>query len=302
MNNKNPLISVGIPAYNSDQYIRESIESILDQTYENFELIIADNASTDGTQVICEEFAARDRRVKYTRNEANIGASGNYNAVFNLSHGKYFKWASSNDYCAPTFLERCVNSLESDPQAVLAFPRTRLFSNNMEDYFDYQESLNTASDNPRERMLHIIDNIRLNNIMNGVIRSDALRKTALIIPFYASDSCLMSELALHGKFLEVPEYLFYRRMDEESSTSMQDESTRIEHYQPNSKKPMRFQNWKINLYYFAAARRSGMPPGELLLTYKELVRRMNWHRKSLLADFLFWKPASSNSPTDWKAL
>ena len=151
-------------------------------------------------------------------------------------------------------------------------------------------------------MLHIIDNIRLNNIMNGVIRSDALRNTALIIPFYASDSCLMSELALHGKFLEVPEYLFYRRMDEESSTFMQDANIQMEHYQPNSKKPMRFQNWKRNLYYFAAARRSGMPPGELLLTYKELVRRMNWHRKSLLEDFLFWKSASSNSPTDWKAL
>jgi len=302
MGNKNLLLSVGMPAYNSELGIRDAIESILNQSFTDFELIISDNASTDATQSICEEYAAKDSRVQYTRNNVNIGAADNYNAVFKLSKGKYFKWASSNDYCAPRFFEQCINTLEKHPDAVLAFPRTRLYSDNIDDHFDYEDFLDTTSDSPKERMLHIIDNIRLNNIMNGLIRSDALSKTYLHLPFFASDSCLMCELALYGKFIEVPEYLFYRRMDEESSTSMQDEKALVEHFKPNSKKPMRFQNWKIHMYYFSAVQKAGLGFSEGISIYMQLVRRMYWQRNRLLRDFLFWKPFRQNSTANWEEL
>ena len=120
--------------------------------------------------------------------------------------------------------------------------------------------------------------------MNGVIRSEALKDTPLMIPFFGSDNCLMCELALHGKFTEIPEYLFYRQMDETSSTSMQDEATRIEHYQPNSTKPMRFQNWKVYLYYFAASHRAQLSANELIAIHKEIFRRMFWHKNKLIRD------------------
>jgi glycosyltransferase involved in cell wall biosynthesis len=302
MDNHKPLLSVGMPAYNSEQDIRDAIEAILNQTFTDFELIISDNASTDGTQSICEDYAQKDSRITYIRNDINLGASGNYNNVFKHSKGKYFKWASSNDYCSPTFFEQCIHALESDSDVAVAFPRTRLYSGSLENYSDYKDPVATSSANPMTRMLHVIDNIRLNNVMNGIIRSDALSKTPLIIPFFASDSCLMCELALYGKIVEIPEYLFYRQMDEESSTSMQDEETMLEHYQPGSKKPMRFQHWKIHNYYFAAIRRAKLPIGESLSIKKELYRRMVWHKNMLLKDFLFWKPFRSKSTTDWKAL
>ena len=302
MENKTPLLSVGMPAYNSETEIGDAIDSILKQTYSNFELIISDNASTDSTQSICEEYASRDPRIRYIRNAVNIGAADNYNEVFKLSSGKYFKWASSNDYCDPRFFEKCISVLESNPDAVLVFPRTRLYSNNIEDYFNYSESLATSSDSPVERMLHIIDNIRLNNIMNGLIRSDALRKTHLHLPFFASDSCLMCELALYGKFLEVPDYLFYRKMDEESSTSMQDESALVEHFKPNRKKPMRFQNWKIHMYYFSAISDARLGLGQSVPLYLQLIRRMYWNKERLLRDFLFWKPFRSNTSANWEEL
>jgi len=302
MENSNLLLSVGMPAYNSELDIRDAIESILDQTFTEFELIISDNASTDSTQSICEEYAARDPRIQYIRNDENIGAADNYNAVFKLSKGKYFKWASSNDYCAPSFFEQCVNTLELNPDAVLVYPRTRLYSNDIANYFDYTDSLDTSSDSPKERMLHIIDNIRLNNIMNGVIRSDELSKTYLHLPFFASDSCLMCELALYGKFLEVPEYLFYRRMDEESSTSLQDEEALVEHFKPNSNKPMRFQNWRIHIYYFSAASKAGLGVADRLSTYFELLRRMYWQKNRLFRDFLFWKPFRTNTTDNWEEL
>jgi glycosyltransferase involved in cell wall biosynthesis len=302
MENKNLLLSVGMPAYNSELYIRDAIESILNQTFTDFELIISDNASSDSTQSICEEYAAKDSRIRYIRNKVNIGVAGNYNAVFKLSKGKYFKWASSNDYCDPRFFEQCINTMELNPDAVLAFPRTRLFSNNIDYYMDYSDSLATSSDSAKERMLHIIDNIRLNNIMNGLIRSDVLSKTYLQLTFFASDSCLMCELALYGKFIEVPEYLFYRRMDEESSLTLQDEMALVEHFQPNSKKPMRFQNWKIHMYYFAATSKAGLKFSESLLIYIELIHRMYWHKDRLLRDFLFWKPFRTSSIVNWEDL
>ena len=302
MDNHTPLLSVGMPAYNSEKDIRDAVDAILNQTFTDFELIISDNASTDNTQTICEEYAAKDSRIKYVRNATNVGASDNYNNVFKLSKGKYFKWASSNDYCAPSFFEKCIAQLELDPNIVLAAPKTRLYSHTIENHLDYKDNIATDSDDPVERMLHAIDNIRLNNAMNGVIRSSALRATPLIIPFFASDSCLVCELALHGKLIELPEPLFYRQMDEESSTSMQSEETMREHYQPNSKKPMRFQNWKIHKYYFDAVHRAKLSPSDTRKLYKELCRRMVWHKNMLLRDFLFWKPFRSKSTTDWKAL
>ncbi|MBL4898779.1 MAG: glycosyltransferase family 2 protein [Colwellia sp.] len=302
MINETPLLSIGMPAYNSEKDICASLDAILDQSFDDFELIISDNASTDGTQAICETYAAKDSRIRYIRNKANVGASDNYNRVFTAARGKYFKWASSNDICAPTFFEKCVDVLENNSDAALAFPRTRLYANSTDNYFDYEESLNTSQERPIERMLYVMDNLRLNNIMNGIFRSDALKQSQLIIPFLASDNCLMAEVALYGSFLEVPEFLFYRQMDEESSTSMQGEDAVREHYNPNSKKPMRFQNWRGFIFYFVACHRSHLSINSKISLDLEIARRMVWKKEGLIRDFLFWKPHQTQTVTDWKAL
>src|SRR6267143_929234 len=102
-----PSVSIGLPVYNGERYVRTAIESILNQTLQDWELIICDNASTDGTQAICEDYAARDARLRYLRNPSNIGAANNYRRVVELAQGRYFKWIASDDYCAPEFLDRC---------------------------------------------------------------------------------------------------------------------------------------------------------------------------------------------------
>lgn len=98
---------------------------MLRQTYRNIELIISDNASTDATHAVCTELAARDSRVRYSRNDANIGAAKNYNHVFALARGKYFKWAAHDDVLAPSFVERCVAVLEADREIVLCSSKAR---------------------------------------------------------------------------------------------------------------------------------------------------------------------------------
>src|SRR5262245_56159334 len=118
-----PRVSVGLPVFNGKNYVRQSIESILAQTYEDFEFIISDNASTDSTADICREYAARDRRVRYVRQHVNCGLSRNANFVFEQSASEYFKWVSHDDIHAPIFLQRCVEALDQNRSAVAACPR-----------------------------------------------------------------------------------------------------------------------------------------------------------------------------------
>src|SRR5215212_2547350 len=106
-----PQVSLGVPVYNGEKYLAEALESLLQQDYADFEIIISDNASTDGTEEICRNFAGRDKRIRYYRNETNIGASPNYNRTFELARGRYFKWCAHDDVCLPAFVRRAAEVL-----------------------------------------------------------------------------------------------------------------------------------------------------------------------------------------------
>jgi glycosyltransferase involved in cell wall biosynthesis len=125
---RTPRVSIGLPVYNGENYLAETLDSILAQTFTDFEVIISDNASTDRTETICRQYAAQDRRIRYLRNTSNLGAAKNYNRVFELSQGEYFKWNGHDDPLAPVFLERCVAVLDRHPGVVLCFARNRSMS------------------------------------------------------------------------------------------------------------------------------------------------------------------------------
>jgi len=118
-----PLVSIGMPVYNGEKYIRFALNSLLCQDYLNTEVIITDNASTDNTQEICLEYMTLDKRVRYLRNESNVGAFNNFKRVFSLSHGKYFMWAACDDLWVPSFISSLYEILTSNPKAVLAMSR-----------------------------------------------------------------------------------------------------------------------------------------------------------------------------------
>ncbi|QNJ16011.1 nucleotide-diphospho-sugar transferase [Synechococcus sp. A18-40] len=108
-----PLVSIGLPVYNGEGTIRQVLDSLLVQSFPDFELIISDNASMDDTRTICLEYASRDSRIKYFRQENNIGAMPNFKYVLDISVGRYFMWAASDDFRSPDFLELNVTALES---------------------------------------------------------------------------------------------------------------------------------------------------------------------------------------------
>src|ERR1700734_92340 len=118
-------VSLGLPVHNGERFVKHAIQSVLDQTFTDFELIISDNASTDSTPDICEEFARQDSRVRYIRQEINIGAKANFNRVFEYSRGEYFKWVAADDVCGPRYLELTVAELDADPSVVLAHTLSR---------------------------------------------------------------------------------------------------------------------------------------------------------------------------------
>ena len=116
MNNESQSkITIGLPVYNGDKFIHNAINSLLKQSYTNFELIISDNGSTDQTESICRNFAQADKRIKYTRHETNSGYVWNFNSVLQQADTEYFMWASADDVWHPEFIERNIMFLEKNP-------------------------------------------------------------------------------------------------------------------------------------------------------------------------------------------
>lgn len=119
MNREVYRVSIGMPIYNGELFVREALDSLLAQTYTDFELIISNNASTDATESICMEYAARDLRIRYIRQPINVGALANFKLVLNEARGDYFMWAAHDDRWSENWLSELF--LAHQEQAVLTF-------------------------------------------------------------------------------------------------------------------------------------------------------------------------------------
>jgi glycosyltransferase involved in cell wall biosynthesis len=207
-----PRLSIGLPVFNGEKYLGDALDSILAQTFTNFELIISDNASTDNTQNICQRYAVLDNRIRYYRTDRNLGAPLNYNRTFELSRGEYFKWASHDDVLAHEYLHKCVSVLDKDPSIVLCHSRTARINERGELVGNYDHKMRIDSPNMSERFRDLIS-IKYNPCwpIFGVMRSNILARTPLHGNYPGADGNLLAEIALYGRIFEIPEYLFFRR-------------------------------------------------------------------------------------------
>jgi glycosyltransferase involved in cell wall biosynthesis len=206
-----PLVSIGLPVYNGERFLAQALDSLLGQTLGDLELIISDNASTDRTAEICKDYAARDARIRYIRQESNKGAIWNFNFVALQARGRYFKWAPANDFCDPRLLEKCVAVLRSDPGAVLCHGRTCIVDEDTDERIPYADDVSATDPRPSERFKAVARSLKLNNALFSVVRLDVLRRTLLNRRYFGGDQIVTLELALHGRFVLLPEILFYRR-------------------------------------------------------------------------------------------
>jgi glycosyltransferase involved in cell wall biosynthesis len=232
-----PTVSVGLPVYNGADYIAEAVDSILNQSFEDFELLIQDNASTDATGEICRAYAASDPRVRYVRNPQNVGAAANYNLVFGRARGRYFKWAAHDDVCTPDFLERCVTVLEREPAVVLCCGQTQLINDDGSPVsYDSEQRCYVTRHGERVGQIDpvhraegarpagrfwdvLVRTMRTFEIF-GVIRTEVLRQTHLHGGYYGSDKVLLAELSLLGRFHLLPGVMLYRRCHKNQSSNL----------------------------------------------------------------------------------
>lgn len=230
-NSKLPKVSIGMPVYNGEKFIRRALDSLLDQTFTDFELIISDNASTDETRQICLEYAAKDKRVCYHRNDINVDGIVNFNRVLNLAIGQYFMWAAYDDKWEPSFVACLVQSLDVNPQAVLAFCRfvlidedgrlKRTFKTNWADVFSrskfWQFAFMTLSDELISRKA---------NHIYGLMRREALVEcggmvTLPDVDYSGEDILTLLRLLAKWNFVIVDQVLFHYRV--RSLTTRRDE-------------------------------------------------------------------------------
>ena len=212
-----PRLSIGLPVYNGEEYLAQSLDALLGQTYTDFELVVSSNASTDATDDICRDYAARDPRIRFHRQVSNVGAVPNHNFVLDRARGELFKWASGDDLYARDLLERCIALLDSDPTAVLAHAWTAAIDadNTLIQALPYP--LATDAQRAPERLRSALfggdalPGAICADDFYGVFRTDVLRSVKPLDSYFHSDRTYMAELALHGRFLQVPEWLYFRR-------------------------------------------------------------------------------------------
>jgi len=267
---KLPRVSIGLGVYNGERFLRQTLDSLLAQTYRYFELIICDNCSTDGTEEICRSYAAREPRIRYYRNAANIGIDRNFNLCFTLSRGEYFKWACGDDLCAPDLIECCLKVLDSRPDVVLCYPKTRLIDENGVFIKNYEDRLDIQSELPHKRLSQLLWNIWMCNAVFGLFRSSVLKRSSLFGSYSNSDLAFLAEVILYGPFVEVQEFLFFRRTHELSVDKYPSAHDRMVLFNPHKPEYLAFPAWKLFAAHLSAIHRAPLLRAEKLRCYSKM--------------------------------
>ncbi len=286
MNPAIPKIGLGVPVYNGERYLEETLESLLAQTFQDFEIVICDNASTDSTQEICRRFAARDSRIRYFRSQENRGAAPNFNWSFSLARGDYFKFAPYDDLYRPTYLEKCIAALDASPRAVLAHTQSIDIDENGQEMGLRPDAVEFDHPDPVHRFRYMIMVVHACLQGLGVIRREVLATTPVIGSFVSSDRALLAELCLHGPFIEVPEPLFlHREHRQRSQNAIPNAKERIRWFDTRKKAGKAFPSSRLLLEYAKGIRRSPLAPLPKAKAYLQIARWIRWYYPRLLDDF-----------------
>lgn len=205
-------VSIGLPVFNGENFLESAIRSVLEQSFDDLELVISDNASTDRTETIARDFAASDRRVRYHRNARNLGAAPNYNRTVELATGALFKWLSHDDRLLPGYLEATVAALDDAPDAVLAHTTVDYIDAGGTVFWHYDSGLDLASGpDPVERFAAMV--LRSHSCVDffGLVRREALEGSLLHASFHGADRAFLAQMALRGRLVQLKQPLVQMR-------------------------------------------------------------------------------------------
>jgi glycosyltransferase involved in cell wall biosynthesis len=282
-----PRVSIGIPVFNGEPFLRETLDSLLAQTYSDFELVISDNASTDGTETICRDYARRDGRIRYYRSEENCGAAKNYRRVFDLSSAPYFKWANADDVSEPGHVARCVLELDRDATVVLACSKTRFIDATGQRLDIDDPGWNLRHEEGLERLRYALFAGHWVNSIYGVMRRHALAMTRFIGSYPGGDYRVLTDLTVFGKFVEVPEYLFLRRLHPGASSHHVRNVSWLMAFYTGQPTRIALPTWQRAWDDFVAIHRSGLSVTAKLSLLRSLMHRSYWHRTDFCSELIY---------------
>jgi glycosyltransferase involved in cell wall biosynthesis len=317
-----PLLSIGLFVYNGEPFLQETLDSILAQTFRDFELIISDNASSDATQQICENYAAADSRIRYFKNPTNMGAGWNIRRVFCLATGKYFKWAACDDLYESNFLSKCIDALERDSSLVVAHARTRVIDERGNFIEDYNWPMLVDSPDPVIRFREMLLNDHMCYQIFGVMRREALLQIPPQGSYVNSDGVLLAQMSFLGRFHEDSEFLFISRRHENQSSQtlpvrLKKRRFRLtnrygtlpcpEWWDPNKAKSFEYPEWRQLKEYYGSIMRAPVTDGQRLRSSLLLVPWILKHFRRMMKDLviaadqvLYNFQMSGVTDTEWK--
>jgi glycosyltransferase involved in cell wall biosynthesis len=265
-----PTVSVGIPVFNGADFLADAIESVLNQAFDDLELIICDNASTDRTAEICREYASRDRRVRYFHNDCNLGAVPNFNRAVARARGPYFKWLAHDDRLAPNYLAATVAALEARPDAALC--------NTVVDYINasgdriavYQTGLSAADRaEPGLRFAAMILCSHSCVDFFGLIRRAAM--PGELRPFHGTDRAFLAHLALRGRLVQLAEPLVeMREYGGRYTRRCATASARLTWHDASLRGRLTFPTWRLFAAYLGMVHSERLPPGQRAICWSAL--------------------------------
>lgn len=207
----NPLVTLGLPVFNGAQFVEEALRDLLSQTYPRLEILVSDNASTDGTEAICRRLAAADPRVRYVRQTENIGSSRNFEFLAREARGELFAWCAHDDRRLPSYVEECVRELARRPEAVLCNSAVTFLDEKGRPLRKWPDrNFETRHQDRPQRAERLIDHVNWVD-MYGLIRRDLLLRALPIEPVWGGDVVLSMKLLMMGHFAKVPAPLFQYR-------------------------------------------------------------------------------------------
>jgi glycosyltransferase involved in cell wall biosynthesis len=292
-----PLLSIGLFLYNGERFLEAAIDSILNQTFRDFELILSDNCSSDRSGEICRRFAAQDSRIRYYRAERNMGAGWNLRNVYFKATGKYFKWATHDGMIQPDFLRLCIDALEADDSLVVAHSLTRCIDEDGQFIESNDERLRTSSLNPVVRARDLLLKGHEGYPFSGLIRLDALRKLPPRGGYVHSDRVLLLQLGLLGRFYEVPEHLSISTRHTGQASWTMPERNRVggfrltwrwgtlpspEWWDPAKARELTFPEWNAAKEFARSVTCSSLRRGQRLKCYS-MIARWAWNYRRRFA-------------------
>lgn len=277
-----PYVSIGLPVYNGERFLGRAIETLLAQEFTDFELVISDNASTDGTVPLVEKYADLDSRVRFEVQPHNRGASWNFNRVLAMAHprARYMKWAAADDEHTPDYLRRTVAILDSDPTVALAHTGSADIDEDGYRLKVWHQSVEqlTAHD-PAVRIRDLVTMRHECFQAFGLIRHDVVRQTQGLGPYADADNVLLMEIALRGRFVQDDAICFLRRQhSDRSMVAFADRRTRIQWFDPEAGDRMVLPFWRTGTEMVRAVQRAPLSTAQRRACYRslEVFVRDNW--------------------------